>query len=143
MESIPVQLHTPDSVITETFGLLGLQEGRLVLEFETKDSILGAYKSSVEELEMLPDDVSAIEYKKRMVKGEIRIHARSMKLFEKVPGAKLGTLRLIVKRKDRLQAQELVDYLQGRLEELQLQGSDTPTPVPELEGQEEGSGDWN
>ena len=60
MDSIPIRIHTPDAVFTETYGLLGLQEGCLVLEYETKDAFIGAYNSGVEELEMLPDDVSAL-----------------------------------------------------------------------------------
>ncbi len=141
MESIPVRIHTPDAVFTDTFGLLGIQEGRLVLEFESKDAFIGAYSSGVEGLEMLPDDVSSIEFKKGLFRARLYIRARSMKLFEKIPGAKHGTIQLRVKRKHRAQAEELAMFLQHRLAELEKIGYDTTAPVLDV-GEEGPSGEW-
>jgi len=141
MESIPFRLHTPDAVFTETYGLLGLQEGCLVLEFETKDAFIGAYSSGVEELEILPDDVSSISFKAGLFKARLSISARSMKLFEKIPGAKHGKITLRIKRKHRADAKQLVVFLQHRLEELKTIEDDTPAPVLDT-GRQGPSGEW-
>ena len=141
MKSIPVRIHTPDAVFTETYGLLGLQEGRLVLEFESKDAFIGAYSSGVEELDILPDDVSSITFKKGLFKAKLTIRARSMKIFEKVPGNKHGTITLRFKRKHRADAAKLALFLQHRLEELESIEENTPAPLLDT-GQEGPSGEW-
>lgn len=141
MESIPVRLHTPDAVLTETYGLLGLEEGHLVLEYESKDAFIGAYSSGVEELRILPDDVSSIIFKKGVFKAKLVIHARSMKLLQKVPGAKHGQITLRVKRKHRDEAARLAMFLQHRLEELASIEEDTPAPLLDT-GRQGPSGDW-
>lgn len=141
MESIPFRLHTPDAVFTETFGLLGLQEGCLVLEYETKDAFIGAYSSGVEELEVLPDDVSSITFKKGLFRTRLIINARSMKLFEKIPGAKHGKIILRIKRKHRAEAKQLAIFLQHRLEELKTIEADAPAPVLDT-GKQGPSGEW-
>ena len=141
MQSIPVQLHTPDAILTETYGLLSLQEGCLVLEYESKDAFIGAYSSGVEELQIFPDDVSSLTFKKGVFKAKLKIHARSMKFFEKVPGAKHGTITLRIKRKHKADAAELVMFLQHRLEE--LKSAEASEPAPLLDTGEVGpSGDW-
>ena len=141
MESIPVQLHTPDAILTETLGLLGLQEGCLVLEYQSKDAFIGAFSSGVEDLQIYPDDVSSITFKKGVFKAKLTIHGRSMKLFDKVPGAKHGVLSLRIKRKHKAAAAELVMFLQRRLEELNSAVQNTPAPLLDT-GESGHSGDW-
>jgi len=142
MESIPVRLHTPDAVFTESFGLLSLQEGCLVLEYESKDAFIGAYSSGVGELQIFPDDVSTIEFKKGLTKATLTIRAKSMKLFEKVPGAKLGALTLRIKRKHKAMAEQLALFLQHRLAELESDVMSTPAPILDT-GDPDPKSDWN
>ncbi len=118
MISIPVKLHTPDAMVTESEGLLKFESGRLVLEYETKDAFFGSFKSEVKEVPIMPDDVSDVRYRAGLFKTELAIRARSLKTFEKVPGAKNGEIRLRFKRQNRSQAEELAAFLQNRLEEL-------------------------
>ena len=141
MDSIPVRLHTPDAVFTETYGLLGLRQGCLVLEYETKDAFIGAYNSGVSESEILPDDVSSIVFKKGLFKAKLIINARSMKLFEQVPGAKHGRITLHIKRKHRAEAERLVLFLQHRLAELKAIEEDAPAPLLDT-GEQGPSGEW-
>ncbi len=113
-----------------------------MLEFESKDAFIGAYSSGVAEIAMLPDDVSSIAFKKGLFKAKLEIRARSMKLFEKVPGNKHGTIILRIKRKDRADAAELAEFLQHRLVELQSPGSEAPAPLLDT-GEHEPSGEWS
>lgn len=118
MISIPVKLHTPDAVVTESEGLIKFEEGRLVLEYETKDAFFGSFKSEVKEVPIMPDDVADVRYRTGIFKTELAIRARSLKTFEKVPGAKNGEVRLRFKRRNRADAEELAAFLQSRLREL-------------------------
>jgi hypothetical protein len=141
MQSIPVQIHTPDAIFTETYGLLGLRDGRLVLEYESKDAFIGAYSSGVNELEILPDDVSSVTFKKGLVKGKLVISARRMKFFEKVPGNKHGAITLRVKRSHRADAEQLAMFLQHRLQELESSEAEAPAPLLDT-GDDGRSGEW-
>jgi hypothetical protein len=118
MISIPIKLHTPDAVVTETEGLIKVDQGLLVLEYETKDAFFGSFKSQVKVVEILPDDVAAVTFSRGIFKTELAIRARSLKTFEQVPGAKNGEVRLRFKRQHRSEAEELADFLQRRLQEL-------------------------
>jgi len=118
MISIPVKLHTPDAIVTESEGLIKFDEGRLVLEYQTKDAFFGTFRSEVKELEIMPDEVSSITLKRGLFKTELTIRAKTMKKFGDVPGAKLGEVRLRFKKKDRSEATELADFLQHRLDQL-------------------------
>ncbi|UCD23712.1 MAG: hypothetical protein JSW51_11850 [Gemmatimonadota bacterium] len=124
MISIPVKFHTPDAMFTEAEGLVRFEDGRLVLEFETKDAFFGAYRSGVQELEIFPDDVAAVRYKPTLFKTELAIRARTMKKFESVPGNKLGEVKLRFKRRHRAEAEELASFLQHRLNELEVEQPD-------------------
>ena len=136
-----MQLHTPDAMFTETFGLLGLQEGCLVLEYESKDAFIGAYSSGVEELQIFPDDVASLTFKKGVFKASLTIHARSMKFFEKVPGAKHGSITLRIKRRHKADAAELTMFLQHRLDDLRSAEANEPAPLLDT-GETQPSGDW-
>jgi hypothetical protein len=127
MISIPVKLHTPDAMFTEAEGMVRIEEGRLVLEFETKDAFFGAYRSGVEEVELFPDDVAAVRYKQTLFKSELIIRAKSMKQVDSVPGSKHGEIRLRFKRPHREDARELGAFLQRRLRELESEPDDEIT----------------
>lgn len=114
-----MKLHTPDAMFTEAEGVIKIEGGQLVLEFESKDVFVGAYRSGVEELVILPDDVAWVGYKQSLFKAELTIRATSMKKVDFVPGSKAGEIRLRFKRKHRAEAQQLAAFLQRRLDELE------------------------
>ncbi|UCG84789.1 MAG: hypothetical protein JSW71_12600 [Gemmatimonadota bacterium] len=120
MISIPVKLHTPDAMFTETHGAIRVEEGRLVLEFESKDAFFGVYRSGVQELEILPDDVASVHYVQNLFKAELILRATSLKKVGLVPGSKGGEIRLRFKRRHRAEAQQLATFLQRRLRELEF-----------------------
>ena len=105
-------------MVTESEGLIKFDEGRLVLEYQTKDAFFGTFRSEVKELEILPDEVSSITFRRGLVKTELTIRAKTMKKFGDVPGAKLGEVRLRFKKRDRAEATELAEFLQHRLDQL-------------------------
>jgi len=127
MISIPVKFHTPDAMFTEAEGMVRIEDGRLVLEFETKDAFFGAYRSGVQDLEIFPDDVADVRYKQNMFKAELTIRARTMKQVDLVPGSKHGEVRLRFKRRHRDDAQQLASFLQRRLRELKSEPSEETT----------------
>lgn len=129
MVSIPIKLHTPDAVFTEAAGLVKLERGRLIIEFETKDAFFGVYRSGVQEIAVLPDDITSIDFKRNLFKAELRIRAHSMKTFDQVPGSKLGEIRLRFRRAHRAEAQELAAFLQHRLSELAQATTGDSTPI--------------
>jgi hypothetical protein len=129
--SIPVKLHTPDAVVTESEGLIKFEEGRLVLEYQTKDAFFGTFRSEVKELEIPPDDVSSITFKRGLFKTELMIRAKTMKKFGDVPGAKLGQVKLRFRKRHRAEAEELADFLEHRLQQIAEAGDEEVTEFVE------------
>jgi hypothetical protein len=121
MPSIPVKFHTPDAMFTEAEGMIRVEGGRLVLEYESKDAFFGVYRSGVEEREILPDDVASVSYKQSLFKAELSIRTKTMKTVEGIPGSKRGVIRLRFRRRHRAEAAKLAAFLEQRLQELEAE----------------------
>ena len=119
MASIPVKYHDPNAMLTEAAGLVYLEGNVLVLEYEKKDVMLGAYRSGVKTVEIPMEELGDVRYVKNIFKSELVIETRSMTLVEDVPGNKQGRLRLKVPRKHWEDAAALSHELQNRIKFLE------------------------
>ncbi len=106
-------------MLTEAAGLVYLEGNVLVLEYEKKDALLGAYRSGVKTVEIPMEELSDVRYVKNIFKSELVIETRSMTLVEEVPGNKQGRLRLKVPRKRWEDAAALSHELQNRIKFLE------------------------
>ena len=131
MPTIPLTFHTPDSQFTVSKGLIAVVRGRLVIEWETKDAILGVHSSGVQQVEVAPDDVSAVRFKSNLFVTEIAMRVNSMKRLEQVPGINQGEIRLRFKRKYKVEAEKMAVFLDNRLRELDsIEEPETPSLEP-------------
>lgn len=112
LPSIPFKLHDPDAVMTECEGLIRLEDSFVVLEHQTKDAFIGAFKSKVREAAIPFDAIASIHFKRGLFGAEIAMQARDMMTFEDIPTSGIGRIRLKFKRSDRDGAERLANALQ-------------------------------
>ena len=116
MDSIPFTIEVYDG-LAETEGMARLEGDQLVLEFRTRDAILGVVSSELKEIEIALDGLASAEYKQRWWGTKLLLRGRQLKFLDPVPGSKAGEVALSIARKDREQAEQFALAVQIRITE--------------------------
>ncbi len=106
------KFHDPDAFVSESEGMIRVEDEDVIIEHQTKDAFLGAFRSDVKVSTLPVAEISWIKFKRRMFSAEITIQARAMKSVENMPTSKQGRLRLRFARDLRDEAEHLADVLQ-------------------------------
>ena len=88
--------------LAETDGLLSFDADSLKLEFQTKDSIFGVIKSNIKKVFIPLDKIRNIEFKKGFFKDKLFIYTNSLDVVKKLPGGEGNEIKLILKKKNRI-----------------------------------------
>ncbi|MDR8392210.1 hypothetical protein NC796_13730 [Aliifodinibius sp. S!AR15-10] len=105
-------------------GLLKLVGEQLVLEFQLKDAFFEVFKSDVEEITIPLRELQSVELKKGWFSSKIILEARSLRVFDEIPGTEGGECKLKIKRKDRKDAENLVSKIRLTMSEMKLKDLD-------------------
>ncbi len=101
--------------LSETQGLVTLQDEKLVIEYQTTDSLLGVYKSAVKVVQIDIGELSQARLEQKLWNTKLVLHAKTMRGFQHVPGNDRGVLRLEIDRQCGRAASELVEAIRDRL----------------------------
>ncbi len=118
--SVPFKITNISHGFQEANGLFTLEEEGLQLEFEVKDTIVGAVKSEVKTVQIPYSSLESITFKKGLLSAKIILEGVSMNVFSKLPGVEVATCTLKVKRKDRKEAEALASQAKLGLSEYRL-----------------------
>jgi hypothetical protein len=103
------------SGLMETEGLVFLQDDSLIIEYQSKDSVLGLLKSSVKEMKVEFDEITNAKLEQKFWSSELVIQGKSLRTFRSLPGSSAGALRLKVSRQSANAATNLIGQLNNRL----------------------------
>lgn len=117
----PFKLAQSDNFLMESSGIIRLEAKHLIIEYQSRDSVIGLVKSGVNEVRLSLNDVQHITFKKGFFTNTMRIQAKAMRAFEKVPGSIQGAVELNVKRTDRKNAEYLVSAANLLMSEMRLE----------------------
>ena len=107
-----VLFSTTDSLgMTETSGMLRLDAGKLVMEYQTIDALLGVVKSSVKVLEIPVSNLSAARIDQKLWSADLVLQGKSMGVLSSVPGSNRGQLRVKLNRESVLAAKVLISHI--------------------------------
>jgi hypothetical protein len=120
MESLPFK-----NSAYEGFGVV---EGRvrlaldtLVIEYQVKDNVFGAFKSELKTVAIPLDKLEAVRYKPaRLRRPTLEVDVTDASVIEKIPGSMVGTLPLKLTRAARTHAQAVVRRIEHRLADHRL-----------------------
>ena len=124
MHTVPFSISDAYEGLAEVGGLARFEADVLTLEFQTQDAFFGLVKSGVQEVPITLPDLVSVHFSKNMFRATIHLRVRSMALFEKIPGANRGEVKLRFARKYRDEAHALASRLQLRLSERRLEQMD-------------------
>lgn len=97
------------SGLLESDGLLSFANDTLKIEYQTTDSVLGIFKTSVKEIEVSVEDIRQARIERKMFGSELVLQGSSLRTFRNLPGNTGGDLRIKINRQSQLAAQNLVE----------------------------------
>ncbi len=101
--SLPFTVENPHHGLTQVEGLLRLEQGNLVLEYRTTDSVFGILKTELKEVWVPLGELETVLYRSRFFGfyRRVVIKARRQSAFGEFPEAAHGALELHVRWNDR------------------------------------------
>ena len=120
MRALPFYDDELSSGFMKMEGILRVESGKLTFEFQKKDGILEAIKSSIQTAEIDLADIDLIEYKKKLFGARLILHAKRAVVFQDIPGEDLTTRTLKIKKKHREIAANLASNVNLILSERKL-----------------------
>lgn len=107
-----VLVSTSDSMgMTETSGMLTLEEGKLVLEYQTEDAILGVLKTGVKTVEISLSELSSAQVEQKLWSAELVLQGKNMRVLGNLPGASQGKLRVKLNRQSITAAKQMIEEI--------------------------------
>jgi len=115
--SIPVKLKDSFEGFAESKGLLSIAKDTLVIQFQTKDAILGMVKSDLKEVCIPINNVIELGYKKSLFGNKLSVKVDDLKILREFPESDNNELILSIARNDIDQAIDLVRSIKMDLSE--------------------------
>ncbi len=104
-----VLISTSDSMgMTETSGMLCLEDGKLILEYQTVDAMLGLLKTGIKVIEIPVIELSSAQVEQKLWSADLVLQGKNMRVLGSVPGASQGKLRAKLDRKSITAANQLI-----------------------------------
>lgn len=120
VKSLPFKTDGAYHGLAEVSGLLHIEKNQIVLEFEIKDSFFGALKSDPKQLKIKYKDLSELMYVRTIFKSRLELKINSLQILSRFPGAKDGHISLKIKRKLKIEAEDISTYVNLRIAEIGL-----------------------
>jgi hypothetical protein len=118
--SLPFSIHHTYQGLAIVNGVLQTSETDLIVEYETKDAVVGMVKSGIRQVRIPGSELSTVVLKAGWFRTRLFIRTKGMAALAGVPGNEAGQVVLTIARKDRKAAQALVSALLLYLSQLQL-----------------------
>ena len=123
-----MQLSTPGAEATARFtcpelfhglaqcsGLLQLTNDELLIEFETKDTVLNLWRSGMREVRVPIADIASVRLERQFWNSRVILRSHRLKSFEGIPGHDAGQVKLILDKNSRAAGERLVRELSDRV----------------------------
>lgn len=121
MRSLPFYVDDLNGGFMKLEGILRLEEGQLIFEYQKKDAILEAYKSALTTVEIPVTDLAMTEFKKGWFSAKLTLHADRPAVFADLPGNELTTRVLKLKKKHAEIAAKISSSVNLQLSQYRLQ----------------------
>jgi hypothetical protein len=95
-------------------GIVAYRDGALLVEYQTKNALWQDSEPGAVSIGL--DQLRAVEFRRRLGGGELRLHGHSLTTFHLVPGHRGDHLRLRIGAGDRAEAQNAASLLRLQLE---------------------------
>ena len=101
--------------LTETQGLVNLEGDKVVVEYQTLDSMVGFLKTSVKCVEIDIENLTGARLEEKLWSADLVLQGKNMRTFKNAPGSSGGRLRIKINRQSRKAAESLAQEIRARL----------------------------
>ena len=107
---VPFDMQPTYGGFAQTHGLLSSTAAYLNVQFQSRDALIGAIKSDVNQIKIPLQEVASIGLRKRWLglANELEIQVSNMQSVASIPGMTQGRLLLSIARRDRDAAHALI-----------------------------------
>lgn len=99
-KTLPFKIPDVFQGFAETSGIMKIEEQSLVLEFQTVDSVFGAIKSEVKNLNLPFTEIEALDFKKSIFGNKLTIRTNSLTTSSQLPNQTGCEVQLHIDKKD-------------------------------------------
>tara|TARA_B100000575_G_C23141150_1_gene664111 strand:- start:3739 stop:4131 length:393 start_codon:yes stop_codon:yes gene_type:complete len=124
MKNIPFYIDGVRGGFMRVEGIIRLEKKGLYLEFQIKDAVVKAYKSSIKTLFLALEDIDTIKIKVGWFRTRLWIHVQSGIMLEAIPGNDLTQRVFSFKRMHRLALANMVSQFNLAISEIKLKELD-------------------
>jgi len=97
--NIPIKFKDSYEGFAESSGLLSMNEEQLIIQFETKDAILGVIRSGLKTIQIPLNNIVELGYKKSIFGNRVTIIVDDLSYIAEVPSRDNNQVTLIIERK--------------------------------------------
>jgi hypothetical protein len=101
-------------------GVLNYDKKVIHIEYQMKDALVGIVKGEVSDLRIPLEKIREVETKKKWFSRVLIIKVDSLRTLEGMPGVKVNTLKINIKKEDFNRAQNLASTINLERSELRL-----------------------
>ncbi len=101
--------------LTETQGLVNLEGDKVVVEYQTLDSMMGFLKTRVKYVEIDIENLTGARLEQKLWTVDLVLNGKNMRTFKNAPGSGGGRLRLKINRQSRKAAESLAQEIRAKL----------------------------
>lgn len=121
MYSIPFEYDDESTYgLRAVTGVLNYDKKVIHIEYQMKDAIVGIVKGEVSDLRIPLEKIREVETKKKWFSRVLIIKVDSLRTLEGMPGVKVNTLKINIKKEDFNRAQNLASAINLERSELRL-----------------------
>lgn len=101
--------------LTETDGMITCEDDKLVVEYQSQDSLIGIWQSKVKSVEIPISEITSIRLDRKMWAADLVMQGKRMRVFNNLPGSQGGALRVKINRQSQNAAAKLVQEVKERI----------------------------
>jgi transposase-like protein len=107
-----VLFSTADSAgLSDTQGMVSLEDGKVVIEYQTADAMLGLLKTGIKVIEIPVEGIVSARLEQKLWSTDFVLQGKSMRSLGNVPGASRGAMRVKIARGSTGAANQLIDQI--------------------------------
>ncbi len=116
--SVPFAISSVYEGFAEVNGILRFAGGELTMQFQVKDSILGAVKSALRDVRIPPSAIESVSFTPGWLSHQLVIQCNDMTAISHLPTSKGGRVALTIARADQEAAERLVSAVHAALPQM-------------------------
>ncbi len=115
--SLPFSIKNVFAGFARIYGILKLEENRIILEFQTVDNLVKVLKSDVKNFTIPIRDIEEIDFKKSIWGNKLTLRVSTLNDVKDIPNQEAGEMILSIDGKYTEQALDLVKQIIPRMKE--------------------------